>query len=153
MPEIISGLTRKERLGIITIAVILVVIFFLPHAVSRNNTKQINADTAWISSMKRLEQKDSSSDNQYERKYYDDNSSAYQYDRSTHNYSNKTKGELFDFDPNTLSTEGWQKLGLRDKTIHIIQNYLSKGGHFKNAEGLQKIMVYFQTSLRELRLT
>ena len=103
--------------------------------------------------MKRLEQKDSSSDNQYERKYYDDNSSAYQYDRSTHNYSNKTKGELFDFDPNTLSTEGWQKLGLRDKTIHIIQNYLSKGGHFKNAEGLQKIMVYFQTSLRELRLT
>lgn len=47
--------------------------------------------------------------------------------------------ELFYFDPNTLSAEGWQKLGLKEKTIGTIQNYLSKGGKFKNAGDIKKI--------------
>ena len=46
---------------------------------------------------------------------------------------------MFYFDPNSLSKNGWQKLGLRDKTIGIIQNYLAKGGHFKKPEDLQRI--------------
>jgi len=62
------SLTTKECLWNHYDCYHLSVIFFLPNAISRNNTKQINADTAWISSMKRLEQKDSPSDNQYEKK-------------------------------------------------------------------------------------
>ena len=45
-----------------------------------------------------------------------------------------TKGELFYFDPNTISTSDWKRLGLRDKTIKTIENYLSKGGHFYKPE-------------------
>ena len=46
---------------------------------------------------------------------------------------------LFYFDPNNLSEAGWKKLGIRDKTIATIQNYLSKGGKFKQAEDIKKI--------------
>ncbi len=142
--------TRKERLGIIVIVVIFLGIFFLPDALSHNNTKQVTTDTAWIAGMKRLEQKETENDNQYQKQYADDNNTSYQYDRSANSYSNKPKGELFYFDPNTLSTEGWQKLGLRDKTIHTIQNYLSKGGHFRKPEDLQRIYGLFPNEFERI---
>ena len=49
------------------------------------------------------------------------------------------KRELFNFDPNTLSEEGWKKLGIREKTVKTILNYVSKGGRFRTANDLQKI--------------
>jgi len=48
-------------------------------------------------------------------------------------------GKLFYFDPNTASFEEWQTLGLRDRTIKTIKNYLAKGGSFRKKEDLQKI--------------
>ena len=41
--------------------------------------------------------------------------------------------------PNSLSTEGWKKLGLRDKTIQTVQNYIAKGGRFRNRQDIEKI--------------
>ena len=135
--------TRRDRIAIITLLLIISGVFFLPKMLSHvNPSNPTRADTAWIAAMKKIEQKEAGTDQQY-RKYDDDNSTAYQYDRSANNYNGKPKGELFYFDPNTLSTEGWQKLGLRDKTIHTIQNYLSKGGHFKKPEDLQRIYGLF----------
>jgi hypothetical protein len=98
--------------------------------------------------MKRMEQKEAGNDQQY-RKYDDDNNAAYQYDRSANNDYGKSKGELFYFDPNTLSAEGWKKLGLRDKTIHTIQNYLGKGGILRNPEDLQKVYGLFPMNMKE----
>jgi len=51
----------------------------------------------------------------------------------------KTKRELFSFNPNTLSKNGWLKLGLLPWQITIIKNYLSKGGHFTIKNDLKKI--------------
>ena len=47
--------------------------------------------------------------------------------------------EEFPFDPNTLDGEGWKKLGLNNRIIHIIQNYVAKGGRFRTATDLQKV--------------
>jgi DNA uptake protein ComE-like DNA-binding protein len=47
--------------------------------------------------------------------------------------------KLFYFDPNLLPVEGWKMLGLRDKTIATIHNYISKGGKFRNREDISKI--------------
>jgi competence ComEA-like helix-hairpin-helix protein len=47
--------------------------------------------------------------------------------------------ELFLFDPNTLDAEGFQRLGLNDKTIHTLINYRNKGGHFKQPADIRKI--------------
>ncbi len=45
----------------------------------------------------------------------------------------------FPFNPNTISPQQWQELGLRDKTILTIQHYLQKGGRFRKPEDLRKI--------------
>jgi len=45
----------------------------------------------------------------------------------------------FPFDPNTLTEKGWLKMGLPERLIRTILNYISKGGHFNQKEDLQKI--------------
>ncbi len=130
--------TRRDRIAVISLLFLIIAVYFLPKALSNSHDpKPTTADTTWIAAMKRLEQKEPEN-----RQYADENSSNYQYDRPV-TQRTKTKGELFYFDPNTLSTGEWQRLGLRDKTIHTIQNYLSKGGYFKKPEDLQKIYGLF----------
>src|SRR4051812_36052202 len=47
--------------------------------------------------------------------------------------------QLFNFDPNTLTIEGWKKLGLNDRTIRTIDHYRTKGGRFRTRDDLKKI--------------
>lgn len=47
--------------------------------------------------------------------------------------------KLFNFDPNTLTIEGWQSLGLSPKQAQSIVNYTQKGGKFYKPEDLQKM--------------
>ncbi|HEV7781916.1 MAG TPA: helix-hairpin-helix domain-containing protein [Chitinophagaceae bacterium] len=134
--------TRKDRIAIIALLLVILGIFFLPRVISRKTgEKPAKADTAWIAAMKRIEQKDQQEDRSYKK--YDDNSQAYQYDRPENNYSKRPKGEFFYFDPNTLPPAEWKRLGLRDKTIATIQNYLTKGGKFRKPEDLQRIYGLF----------
>ncbi len=140
--------THRDRIAIIAIIIVITGIFFLPKALSNSGaSKPMAPDTAWIAAMQRIEQKQTEPGQQYNN---DDNNTAYQYDRSTNNYHNKSKGELFYFDPNTLSGEGWQKLGLRDKTIRTIQNYLVKGGKFRKPEDLQRIYGLFPNEFERI---
>ena len=120
--------SRKDRIGITVILGVILSAFFLPNAFSKGKSlpNENSSDPSWITSMLKLEQKETEAQDE-PGKFADDNSSHYQYDRSTSDYYGKTKVNLFYFDPNTLSPEGWQRLGLRDKTIKTIQNYLSKG--------------------------
>jgi len=60
------------------------------------------------------------------------------------------KGELFAFDPNTIDAAGWKRLGVRDKTIATIQNYLSKGGKFRKAEDIKRIYGLFPNEAERL---
>ncbi len=60
------------------------------------------------------------------------------------------KGELFVFDPNTLNADGWRRLGLRDKTITTIQNYLSKGGKFRKPDDIKRIYGLFPDQAERL---
>ncbi|MFA8436948.1 MAG: helix-hairpin-helix domain-containing protein [Marinifilaceae bacterium] len=46
---------------------------------------------------------------------------------------------LFAFDPNTLSPEGWDSLGVSPGVVRRIQNYLKKGGRFRKNTDLKKI--------------
>jgi competence ComEA-like helix-hairpin-helix protein len=131
--------TRKDRIGILIVTGLMLIVFFLPQVLPKNNSsKSVTADTTWINTMKKLEQRKPENNDQQFRQPADDDY-AYQYDRSKNNYDNQRKGELFLFDPNSISTGGWKKLGLRDKTIHTIQNYLGKGGRFKKPEDLLRV--------------
>ena len=61
--------------------------------------------------------------------------------RNTEQYHNTREGNpsLFNFDPNTLDVDGWIKLGVKEKTASGIQNYLSKGGKFREPADIRKI--------------
>ena len=142
--------TRRDRIGILFLLTLIVTIFLLPKVISSNgNTTPSNADTAWIVTMKKLEQKENNNERQYST-YNDEKKAGYEYDRPAKKYTNKTKGELFYFDPNSLSAAEWQRLGLRDKTISTIQNYLSKGGKFRSPEDLQRIYGLFPNEFERI---
>lgn len=133
--------TRRDRIAIITLLVLILGVFFLPEAISRmQNRKAVVTDSAWIASMKRLEKTSDSSG-------FQDNDDAhpqvYQFDKPGNNHYARPKGELFYFDPNSLAASGWKKLGLRDKTIATIGNFLEKGGKFRKPGDLQRIYGLF----------
>ncbi len=46
-------------------------------------------------------------------------------------------GTLFSFDPNTLDSAGFIRLGLRPKTTHLLLNWLRKGKIFYKKEDLK----------------
>jgi len=47
--------------------------------------------------------------------------------------------ELFNFNPNTTTSENWLKLGLTEKQITTINKYLERGGKFYSKDDFQKI--------------
>lgn len=51
----------------------------------------------------------------------------------------KLSGKLFDFDPNIITDDEWQELGLSEKQTRIIRNYLNKGGKFRKKEDVASI--------------
>lgn len=64
---------------------------------------------------------------------------------STMPYADATKEKtiteltLIHFDPNVIDEAQWKSLGVNERAIHSIKNYLSKGGHFYKKEDLKKI--------------
>ena len=61
--------------------------------------------------------------------------------------------ELFTFNPNTLETEGWRKLGLSERQAKTIMNYRSKGGRFYKKEDLKKIYIKSKSQVKAYSYT
>jgi competence protein ComEA len=129
--------TRKERIGLLIIIIIVPGIWIFPGLVSRGRSKPIPGDTSWIIAAKKLQHEESYSQN--DSKKGDENINELVYEKPVTGYAAGLKTELFYFDPNSLSFEGWKRLGMREKTITTIQKYTSKGGHFYKAEDLKRI--------------
>ena len=51
----------------------------------------------------------------------------------------KTPPVMFTFNPNTVSQEQWQQLGLNGHQAEVIKHYTDKGGRFYNKQDLKKI--------------
>ena len=139
LPEYLS-FTRKERTGIITVLLLILIFialpFFFPFFIS---SKPVD-HTVFEKDIAALKLKDPDSSKLFiKRKYSNDDYAEYNQPSAKNYYSNTTKGELFYFDPNSLSVEGWQKLGIREKTANTIKNYTSKGGRFNKPEDIGKI--------------
>ena len=134
--------TRKERIGILTVVSVILFTLFLPDIVSKTTSNRpIKMDTSWLAAVKRSEIKVQDSSIDHYQKNENENVYAYQYDKrkSSYNETDIIKGELFYFDPNTITGSEWKRLGLRDKTIKTIENYRGKGGRFYKPEDLQRI--------------
>ena len=131
--------TKKEKRGILFTMVIIVAIFvsakyIYPLLVEEQNISQSNLSAATDSL---LLKNDEGSKKSYVNNEYNNDEGYQAYSKKT--YNKTFTGTMFYFDPNTLDAAGWQKLGIKDKTIASMQNYLSKGGRFKEPGDLRKV--------------
>ena len=130
--------TKKERVGIYSLLFIILVCIIAPFLFTffiREKKYDPAEFKKAISELKIIEDSNAVSPSHYQ-KYPTRN-----YSRPSTITSEPTHlaSELFDFDPNTLSAEGWQRLGIREKTALTIQKYVAKGGHFYKPEDISKI--------------
>jgi len=140
--------TRKERIGILIVLILLIILITTPAILFPGDANKLDTpDSTWIAAIKQLEIKENNTENSG---YADNENRAYQYKLSKSNQHNNPAGQLFYFDPNTISSEGWQKLGLRDKTITTIENYRKKGGIFKKPEDLLRVYGLHQNEYERL---
>lgn len=132
--------SRRDRIAILVITGLMAAVFLSPHFFNSGASQSHPiADTTWISALKNLEIRETSTNNRSFSANNQYETASYMYDRPHNSYYAPLKYELFSFDPNTLSADGWRKLGIRDKTIRTIQNYLSKGGRFRKQDDVKKI--------------
>ena len=125
--------TRKERIGIICLSLIVLGFAWLPQffkskTINDPQTLRIFDSVASILSARQNDEPKITDPESEERP------EKYRPETTPH-----SSVALFNFDPNTLDEQGWRKLGLKDKTISTIKKYLSKGGSFKTASDIHKI--------------
>lgn len=56
-----------------------------------------------------------------------------------HPKNSRLKFEPFEFDPNEIDVNGWQRLGLSLKQAQSVRKYVEKGGKFFNKEDVQRM--------------
>lgn len=131
--------TRKERRGVSVLLLLILLFslipFFYPYFIKHRQPDRAAFEKAVASLKLRVD----SGHNSFSRKY-----EGYERDNDyrlpqQEGDNSVVKGTLFYFDPNSLSADGWKKLGLRDKTIATILHYLEKGGKFRQPEDIGKI--------------
>lgn len=128
--------SRKDRVAIWLLTVLILALYLLPSVWPRPVSRSPdNAEIAWMDSLARLADTLSTETRTPVRSWKRTGSDPY---ARAPSYPG-TPGELFYFDPNTLPVSGWEKLGLRPRTIQTIQNYLSRGGRFRKTEDLRRI--------------
>ena len=125
--------TKKEKNGIIVVSLINLLLYFSPNIYNSIIPEKIPAQINYNEAIAQLKINE-----------VDSNKNSFEYNRNNKNQTYPTKSpavqiSLFEFDPNEISSEGWRKLGLKEKTIETIQKYLSKGGKFKKPEDIKKI--------------
>lgn len=141
--------TKKERTGIMVILFLILLFAFLPKLYpyffkpKQYDHSQFEKEIAALQMM----ESDSAEGGQkdYQKRY-----PTYKNENDYDERKSSFEGSLFEFDPNTLSPEGWKKLGLRDKTIATIGNYLSKGGRFRKPEDIGKIWGLHEDEVQRL---
>jgi competence ComEA-like helix-hairpin-helix protein len=131
--------SRKDRIGAISLVVVIAVFTFIPVFLARFISKTpVLPDSPLATAEKKMEAKKDSLKSA--RRYFNPKSA----------YHDQAKTELFYFDPNTLEEPGWRQLGVRDKTIATIFKFKSKGGRFRTPADIEKIYGLRKTDIERL---
>src|SRR6478735_8536726 len=102
------SLTKKEWNGMVVLLVLIAVVLVAPYIYQwyhKDNTINVTAFKADVAALNEANPQLS-------------------------NDLKSLKNDLFKFNPNTISTDDWQRLGLTAKQAAIIKNYTTKGGRF-----------------------
>lgn len=122
---------RIEQRGLIAFTVIIIAVLFIPYFIKLSKpAKNIKYAIVYYEEPIKTESKRSQPVEMYVETGYS-NSDRFR----------KTEVSYFNFNPNNLDRESWQKLGFSDRQIDVIKNYEAKGGKFYKKEDLAKIYV------------
>jgi competence protein ComEA len=131
--------TKKEKRGIFILLTAIIGIYigatFIYPLITKDEAINSNAIFAASDSLKE-KQKDSTK-NYYSKNEYNDGAGYHTYPKK--DFDKTFTGSMFYFDPNTLDAAGWQRLGIKDKTIASMQKYIAKGGRFREPDDLRKV--------------
>ncbi len=126
--------TRTERIGVITLSVILLGLFvfwrLMPTLFA--DTSKDATNQAWQDKWTAFEKEHLADSSQQRSQAFSD----YLEESAGENVSST---QLFYFDPNQASLSDFIALGVPEKTAQTIIKYRSKGGKFRKSEDLQKI--------------
>ncbi len=141
--------TRKEKNGTLLLLFIILLLISTPVIYSlifKEKTIDANEFKNEMASLK------TRSADSAEKKYYNNyaDEDHYKPNAAYRSKEHTIAHDLFYFDPNTLPGAGWKKLGLTDKTIATIQNYLSKGGKFREPADIKKIWGLHEEMVNQL---
>ncbi len=127
------GFGKRDRIGVIALLGLMAAVYSFPYAFSkRNGSAEAKPGSFLVKAMDTLISREKEN-----RDDFEENANEYVFQPTeTKSFA---KGALFQFDPNTLSTQGWQQLGLSEKTSKTIDKYRSKGGKFYKPEDIKKI--------------
>jgi DNA uptake protein ComE-like DNA-binding protein len=125
--------TRKERIGIIMLVALIGICTAVPYFFSSVTVPDKATVEAFNAQKAQIERSD------METAIQKSHGENYAQKTAYHNVQINRAVALFTFDPNTLNDEGWKKLGLNNRTIHTIQNYIAHGGRFYKPTDLQKV--------------
>ncbi len=128
-----TGFSRKSRTGIVALIALILLLTMVPLLLPLLQPPQPHPAGSLSQEMAALERFNPDTTVRHPRKYPAKHPASWPPDRPA------LSPVLFPFDPNQVSDSGWQRLGLREKTIRTIRNYLSKGGRFRTATDIRKI--------------
>ncbi len=127
--------TRNERIGLLSILAIILAIIFIP--LPKPKVKPIDK-LAIEQELGDLKIYTDSSRAYKSRRFEQDDDEGYT-TTPTHKKDHPITGTLFPFDPNTLDAEGWERLGVRERTVQTILKLVGKGFKFRKPEDIKKI--------------
>jgi competence protein ComEA len=120
--------TRRDRLGVLALTILILMAWGLPRFFPRQPP---SFPVLW-------ETRVMDTASAIERAGYTDTKMADPYSGRPAEAA-YIPGALFRFDPNTLSEEGWKKLGLPYRSIRTLLKFRSKGGRFYKSGDLQRV--------------
>jgi len=124
--------TRGERYAIIALMFVIVAVMLLPHfLVPKQAAWKVNI-TEFSSEMPAEE------------------SGGEQHRLEKTGGKQKGTQALFEFDPNRLSDAGWKSLGLSERKVRTIRNFINKGGRFYKPSDIAKIYGLVQEEIDRL---
>lgn len=124
--------SRKDRLGVLVLVLLIVLIYALPYLAPSKVTPPVFLTDSLLSWA------DSSRPAQVAG-YRSEPGRWPARDRQNAETNIAVRAELFRFDPNTLDEAGWRRLGLPERATRTLLNYRNKGGRFYKPEDLQRV--------------
>ena len=120
--------SRRDRIAIFSMVMIIIALYLTPHFIDQGQEDILRPDNFLLAAIDTLQHKQQVAGSEQQ-----DDFSPFSPPKE------QWPARIFEFDPNTLTVKGWQKLGLNEKTSQTIERYRQKGGRFYKPADLQKI--------------